>query len=247
MIRAPVPPPRRPAPVITGNGIIRGVIHFQGTPPAMRDIPNVPCHTGAQPQKEETVIISPTGGLKNVIVSLEGVGTGAPRADNAAVLDQKDCRYVPHVIAITAGQPLTIHSSDDTMHNIHIDASQNPPVNLGMTAAGQQKNVTFARPEIMRVKCDVHPWMSAYIGVFENPLFAISADDGSFQITGVPAGTYTLTAWHELYGEQKISVTVSDDKPATVESDIQGESELQSCPNPFWNIPTCPRNTHPIP
>jgi hypothetical protein len=103
------------------------------------------------------------------------------------------------------------------MHNVHIDASQNAPVNLGMTAAGQQKVITFARPEIMRVKCDVHPWMTAYIGVFENPLFAISSDDGSFQITGVPAGTYTLTAWHELYGEQKVSVTVSDDKPATVD------------------------------
>ncbi len=183
----------------------------------MRDIPNVPCHTGAPTQKEETVIVSPSGGLKNVIVSLEGIGPGAPRSDTTAVLDQKDCRYVPHVIAITAGQSLTIHSSDDTMHNVHIDASQNPPVNLGMTAAGQQKSVSFARPEIMRVKCDVHPWMTAYIGVFENPLFAISADDGSFQITGVPAGTYTLTAWHELYGEQKVSVTVSDDKPANVE------------------------------
>lgn len=212
--RTSAPPPA--APVINGKGIIRGIVRFQGTPPIMHEIPNTQCHPGAPPLKEETVIVSPTGGLKNVIVSLDA-GPGAPRASSPALLDQKDCQYVPHVIALTVGQPLTIRSSDNAMHNVHVEASENPAMNLGMTAAGQQKTVTFAMPEIMHVKCDVHPWMSAYIAVFDNPLFAVSGDDGSFEITGIPPGKYTLTSWHELYGEQKISVTVTDDIPTNVE------------------------------
>jgi plastocyanin len=208
-------PDQSPAVVareIVGNGVIRGRVVFNGTPPPMKEIPNQPCHEGAPVLKEETVIVGTNSGLKNVLISIEGVGPGKPKAD-IPLLDQKECRYIPHVIAITAGQTMTIRSSDPTMHNVHVMAEKNEPLNLGMVTAGQEKQVKFEKPEIMHAKCDVHPWMSAYIGVFENPLFAVSGDDGEFEIKGVPAGSYKLVAWHEQFGRIEQPITV-DEKTA---------------------------------
>ncbi len=191
----------------------------------MKKIENRPCHDATEPIAEEFVIVNTNGTLRNVFVYLEG----APRADGSsaepAVLDQVNCRYVPHLLGVQVGQPIRVRSSDPTLHNVRALASTNRAVNFGMTGAGQEKTISFDSPEIFPVKCDVHPWMIAYVGVFENPWFGVSDQLGSFELQRVPAGSYKLVAWHEQYGRLERSVVVSDDQPVDVEFEYRQESK----------------------
>jgi plastocyanin len=206
---------------VFGSGTIKGVVKFVGTPPLRRAIANQPCHDGAAKElKDETVVVNENGSLANVLVYLEGVpaSDGSERAP--AVLDQKDCRYVPHVVGVQVGQTLTIRSSDPTMHNVHYNASRNAPANFGMTVAGSEKPVTFNNGEFIRVKCDVHPWMTSHIGVFEHPFFSATGEgDGAFSIAKVPAGQYKLIAWHEQFGTLEQAVAVNENE--TIETNYE--------------------------
>jgi plastocyanin len=203
--------PSRPKPAF-GTGTIRGVVRFVGAPPRQADIPNQPCHEGAGPLKEETVVVNKDGTLANVFVSL----AGAPASDGSdrepALLDQKDCRYVPHAVGVQVGQTLRVRSSDPgTMHNVHYAPDRNAPANFGLTTTGAEKPVRFDSAEFIRVKCDVHPWMTGYVGVFDSPFFAVTSEkSGTFEIAKVPAGDYTLVAWHEQYGTVEQAVKVKD-------------------------------------
>lgn len=211
--------PAAPPQVVVGNGIVRGVLKFTGTPPVMKTIENRPCHDGAGPITEESVIVNANHTLRNALVWLEG----APHTDGSKtqpkVLDQVSCRYVPHVLGVQAGQKLRVRSSDPTLHNVHCLASINRAVNFGMSGAGQEKTIAFDSPEIIPVKCDVHPWMVAYIGVFANPWFAVTGGSGSFELKGIPVGSYKLVSWHERYGRLERDVTVGDEIP--VEADFE--------------------------
>ena len=180
----------------------------------MKEFDTSICHAGAPKlTAEETVLVGAGGGLKNVFLHLEGAPKSAG-PNEPAVLDQVHCRYVPHVLGVTAGQRLVVKSSDATMHNVHLIADKNPAANFGMTAAGQEKTLTFTQPETIRVKCDVHPWMTAYVIVCENPFFAVSGDDGTFEMKDLPPGEYKLVAWHELYGRLEQPISVADHKAA---------------------------------
>src|SRR3954470_4144517 len=153
-----------------GTGSIRGSVKFVGTPPARASISNKPCHEGAAPLKDETVVVNADGTLANVFVYLADAPASEGSDRPAALLDQVDCRYVPHAVAVQVGQSLRIRTSDPkTLHNVHLLASSNPQLNFGLTDAGAEKPVTFGQPEFIRTKCDVHPWMTGYIGVFESP------------------------------------------------------------------------------
>jgi hypothetical protein len=203
-----------PAKMIAGNGIVRGRVTFAGDPPVMKPIAGGHCEGSDAPILDESAIVGTGGGLKDVLVSIEGIGPGAARSESP-VLDQVGCRYVPHVLGAVAGQQIDFRSSDQTMHNVHLIGPAGDLSNFAL-APGKDRGLAFGQPQIIHVKCDVHPWMSAYIGVFENPFFAVTGDDGKFEITGVPAGTYKLSIWHEQYGKQEQNITVSDDKPAEV-------------------------------
>jgi plastocyanin len=204
--------------VLPGNGVIRGNVKFIGTPPLMKTFTSTEaCCQSDSPLADETVLVNSNGTLRNVLVYLEN----APATDGShqppALLDQVHCHYVPHVIGVQVGQTLTIRSSDPTMHNVHFICDKNPVRNLAMVQAGQEIPVKFDYAEIVKMKCDVHPWMTAWVGVFDNPFFAVTQDDGSFQIKNIPAGTYKLVALHELYGRAEQTITVADDKPADVQ------------------------------
>jgi plastocyanin len=202
-----------------GRGTLRGIVRFAGTAPQMKPITvsAEACCKTIPPLAEETAIVNPNGTLRNVFVYLEG----APQTDGtslpAALLDQEHCRYTPHVLAVQVGQPLRIRSSDPTMHNVHFNPQYNQACNFAMTSPGAEVRTTFDAPEMIRMKCDVHPWMTAWVGVFDNPYYAVTQEDGSFVIDKVPAGTYRLVAWHELYGQQDRTVTVADDQPIDAE------------------------------
>jgi plastocyanin len=211
---SPAAPPR--ALPTYGSGTVSGSVKFVGTPPPRAEIVNQPCHAGAEtPLKDETVVVNANGTLANVFVYL--VGDAAPPSDGSrndpAVLDQVSCRYVPHAVGVQVGQTLKVKSSDPTVHNVHYSPQQNRPANFGMTSAGSERPVTFDKPEFIRVKCDVHPWMTAYVGVFDNPFFAVSNEgEGRFEIPRVPAGRYRLIAWHEQYGPVEQAVDVKDNE-----------------------------------
>lgn len=209
--RTPQSAAAQSGPVRTGTGIIRGTVTLAGKPPIMASIPNQPCHAGAPPLTDESVAVDAAGHLQNVIVYIEDAPAAAVATNLPPVeLDQKDCRYVPHVVALRTGQTLHITSSDPTLHNVHGQCTANDPFNFALVAAGQSKDISFEKPEIFPLRCDVHPWMKAYGGVFAHPWFAVSGSDGSFQITGIPSGNYTLVAWHEKYGQIRIPIKAAD-------------------------------------
>lgn len=159
--------------------------------------------------------VSDNGGLGNVFVYVKD-GLGKYFFDTPAepvTMDQQGCHYVPHVFGIQVGQPLQIVNSDSTMHNVHAMATTNQEFNLGQPIQGQKNSKFFTAPEVMvRFKCDVHNWMSAYAGVLDHPYFAVTKADGGFELKHVPAGTYTIEAWHEKLGAQTQSVTLGDNE-----------------------------------
>jgi plastocyanin len=137
-------------------------------------------------------------------------GKTFPAPTTPVTLDQDGCEYKPHVMGIMVGQPYRILNNDGILHNIHTLPKINPAFNRGQPATVKEMSTTFPKPEGMfQIKCDVHPWMSAYIGVFTHPFFAVTKPDGKFSITGLDAGTYEITAWHERLGTQSATVTVT--------------------------------------
>jgi hypothetical protein len=159
----------------------------------------------------QTVEGGADGTLKNVLVFVRDGVTGAyPAPTSAATLNQVGCVYVPHVLGVMAGQPLQIINSDPTLHNIHPMPMTNTGFNIGMPVEGMKQTKVFSKAEApFPVKCDVHPWMSAYIGVFSHPFFGVSNEQGEVELKNLPAGTFRVQAWQEKYGVQTQSVTVA--------------------------------------
>ncbi len=160
----------------------------------------------------QEIVANPNGTLKNVFVYLkEGVSGTFPAPAEPVKFDQKNCWYDPHVFGLRVGQPVEIWNSDDTLHNVHAYPEKSTPFNLGMPVKGMKLQKTFTAPEVMvKIKCDVHPWMQAYAGVLDHPFFSVSGAEGTFDLKGVPAGTYTVEAWHEKLGTQTQQITLAD-------------------------------------
>jgi plastocyanin len=190
--------------------------------PEMRDIQNEPCCKSAPPTlKEETVVTGTDGALANVFVYVENAPAGGGHAEPEATIDQMHCRYVPRVVGVQVGQPLRITSSDATFHNVHYTPEKNPHVNLAFPDRDTVgKIVRFDQPEFVPLRCDVHRWMAAYVGVFANPFFATTDSAGRFEIKGLPPGTYTVVTWHERYPPTRRTVTVTTDRLDGVDFDL---------------------------
>jgi hypothetical protein len=194
------------------GGTISGVVKYSGKLVKRKPVNmagNAQCnqfHKGNFPQHERWVFGKTKDGksdtLANVLVyvskGLEGKKFAAPK--KAALLNQKGCRYEPHVLAIMVGQPLEIANSDAWMHNVTNNglAENNDPFNVAMPFVGKLKPMKFKKELKMAVRCSVHPWMEAYIHVLDHPYFAITGADGSFTIKGLPAGKYEVSVLHEM-------------------------------------------------
>ncbi|MBI3269844.1 MAG: carboxypeptidase regulatory-like domain-containing protein [Planctomycetes bacterium] len=212
-----------------GTAAVNGKIVFKGEKPkrARINMSGVQecndMHGEEEPVYEESVVVNDNGTLKNVFVyvtkGLEGKAFTAP--ETPVVLDQKGCMYSPHVFGIMMGQKLEIKNSDPLMHNIHAMPTKNEGFNKSQPfVGGKSKTITqsFAEVEVpVLFKCEVHGWMGCYGCVVSNPFYAVSSDQGAFELKGLPAGTYELTAWHEQYGTQTASVTVGDKETKSVD------------------------------
>jgi plastocyanin len=155
----------------------------------------------------------------NVFVYVKSglAGKKFPTPATAVAFDQKGCTYHPHILGMMVNQKLEIKNSDETLHNVHSLPKNSKQFNIAQPKKGMKMTQTFDKPEVMvKVKCEVHNWMSAYIGVLDHPFFAVSNDKGAFEIKNLPAGEYELEAWHEKYGTKtmKVSVGAADTKTA---------------------------------
>ena len=202
--------------IIYAGGSITGTITFEGKAPKMK-----PLKLDADPicvvnneiaPKKEWLILDKNKGVKNVLVFVtEGLNIDYSPPEEPVVIDQKGCIYSPHVLGIMAGQQLDILNNDGTLHNIHALPKVNKEFNKAQPRSKKKLSVKFEKPEApFKVKCDVHPWMGAYIGVFDHPCFAVSGDDGTYIISDLKPGEYVIEAWHEKLGSQTANVTVSD-------------------------------------
>jgi plastocyanin len=195
---------------------ITGTVTFSGTPPKLPPIAmdaDPACakmHPKGAPN--EVLVLGSGNTMGNVLVSVsKGLPAGKtyPAPKTAAVLDQKGCQYVPRVLGIQVGQPYRILNSDGIMHNVNALAKVNRGFNRPMPGTMKEVTGTFDREEnIFQMKCDVHPWMTAYVAVLSHPFYSVTAPDGKFTISGLDAGTYVITAWHERLGTQTATVTV---------------------------------------
>ena len=197
---------------------ITGGITLKGTPPAEREItpikddPNCSAmYPGALP-KTQFYVVDANGDLADVVVSLKGISGKSTGASAPAVeLDQKGCLYTPQILAIQTGQKLVVKNSDPCVHNVHTEPTDNPSSNQVQMPGGADLTYTFEKPEpFLKFKCDVHPWMFAWVTVFDHPYFAISGKDGKFTIKNVPPGKYTLEAVHRKLGTQTAEIEVKD-------------------------------------
>ena len=214
-VAAPAAAPAAPA----GSGSVTGRILFAGAKPAPKFLTgmdaNPQClkqHGGKAPAAED-VVVNEDGTLANVFVWVKsGPVPASPVPSTRVKLDQVKCVYVPHVAAVMVGQELEIHNSDPVNHNIHPLPMENREWNESQPPQGEPKIKTFAKAEQMiPFKCNVHPWMRAYVNVVPHAFFAVTGADGKFELKGLPPGDYVIEAVHEKFGPQEVKVTVGAD------------------------------------
>jgi hypothetical protein len=206
---------------VTNGGAIAGTVRFEGAP-----APRTPVEIskdrevcGVAPHYDESLVVGADGGIRNAVVSLVDVATGAPLvAQKDVEFDQKGCEYAPHVLALPAGSTIDIVNSDGILHSVRTESKRNPALDMAQPPFKRViVTAPLKYPELIEVSCDAHNWMHGWWFVAGNPYYAVTGDAGRFAIKDVPPGTYTLEAWQEKLGTQRRKVTVEAGKTATVD------------------------------
>jgi plastocyanin len=182
-------------------------------------------NTGTRPV-QAIVVRAADGGLANVLVDLEGTFPSSGPPAEVLTVDQQKCVYTPRVIGAHVGQTLRIKNDDAVLHNVHGVSMAGNDFNFSQPTAGMTRDIVLKGPDIvLRLKCDIHSWMIAYIAVESHPYFSVSAADGSFTIGNVSAGRFTIRAWHERYGELRQTVNVMAGKSVTADFVYSGKEQ----------------------
>lgn len=203
--------------ILNAGGTVRGVVTYDGPVPRMKAIKMAADPVCAakhdKPVESEWLLLGENQEVANVFIYVkEGLeGKTFPVPEEPVVLDQAGCVYSPHVFGIQVSQPLDILNSDGTLHNVHATAKENRGFNEAMPAVRKKITKTFDKSEIMiKVKCDVHPWMECYVGAVDHPYFTVTDNTGVFEIQNLPPGAYTIEAWHERLKTRTATVTVKE-------------------------------------
>ena len=207
---------RQPTPLdLSTAATISGQVRFAGAVPEQTVLQLggwsecAAQHPGGRPYAGDILVND--GKLQNAVVYVkEGLGDRVFAVPTEPVtIDQKGCVFLPRIAAVQVDQPLRFLNSDPTAHNVHGLPKNSPQWNFSLGVKGASRTISVDKPEAMiEIKCDVHPWMRAYLGVFDHPYFALSGADGSFALKDLPPGEYTIEAWHERFGtrSQKVSL-----------------------------------------
>jgi len=214
---------------------IMGNVKYDGDAPKLREIKMDADPICLTHNKEavlpQTIVLDEDKNMGNIFVHIT---RGLPRKDfdlpgEAAVITQKGCMYNPHVIGVMAGQPLKILNPDGTLHNVHAMPKINKEFNLAMPKFRKETTKVFDEPEFMfPIKCDVHPWMGAWIAVMEHPFFSVTGKDGNFAIDNLPAGEYVIEAWHEKLGPKKMQVTLAEGETKEIDFSFSRPKKKQA-------------------
>jgi hypothetical protein len=205
-----------------GSGTIAGKVSFSGAPPEPQRVKlsaDPKCAAMHKGGLELRPLKMKDGGLADALVYVKsGIGGSYTAPAEPLLLDQIGCDYEPHMIVLMAGQPLKIRNSDDTLHNVHPRPALNKEFNIGQPRKGMEATRTLEKPELMiPTGCEVHPWMRAYISVLTHPFFAVTKEDGSYEIRALPDGEYEIEAVHSQLKSVMGKVTVKDGKASTLD------------------------------
>jgi plastocyanin len=207
-----------PPLLAAGGGTVSGRVVLVGDAPQAKKIEITKDREKCGSEKiSEELVVSPDRGIKNAVVSLNGV-KGSAAGAATPVLDQKGCVFSPRVVIATPGKPVDILNNDGILHNVHTYSSKNPPINKAQPAFKKKMTESFSQAEIIKVTCDAHPWMTGWIVVTDQPAAATDGA-GAFKLTDVPAGNHTLEIWHETLGKvsKQISVKAGEETKVTIE------------------------------
>jgi len=198
---------------VPANGSVTGTVKYAGKAPAKTKLP-VTKDTevcGKEEHFDESLVVGANGGIKDVIVSITGVTGGKPLSALGSdfVIDQKGCRYNPHVSIAPVKTPIRVLNPDGILHNVHSYSTKNKEFNMSQPKFLKEKKITYDFAELVTLKCDVHGWMNAKLMVVDHPYYALTDANGNFTIADVPAGTYTVEFWQEKLGKQTTKMTVT--------------------------------------
>lgn len=233
--RPPEPPPAPPEPApaipaayrtldpVADGGRVEGVVRLTGVVPKLRPRPVTrdAAACGAADHPNLSLLVGDGGTVRNAVVSLLGVSAGKKPGTLRPELDQRGCEYVPYLQVVPIGASLLVRNSDPVSHNVHAwDARSETLFNVGTAVQGMtfDQPLTVAGP--VKVKCDVHPWMFAWLWVAETPYAVVTDEKGRFALSDVPPGTYTARVWHELLAERRVSVTVPPSATARLDVEL---------------------------
>lgn len=218
---APVPAGAQPA-ASQGNGTIAGKVVFKGKhTPAKLPVGKDKDVCGDS-KVDASLVVAGDGGVKDAVVQIAGLREGRT-APKEAVLDQVKCEYVPHVLVVPAGGTVKIMNGDGILHNVHTVSKENKPFNRAQPKFMKEITETFAKPEVIAVRCDVHGWMSGWIVVTDNVLYDVSQADGTIRLADVPVGKYSLEVWHEKLGKTTQQVEVKAGETVNVTFEFQAK------------------------
>lgn len=212
---------------VKDGGSISGTVKFAGAAPAPKklEVSKDKEVCGKSAKTDQSLVVS-NGNLVNAVVTITDIKTGKKMDMKKVKLTQKDCEYQPHVLAFPAGSVVEIENPDGILHNVHSYSKANPAFNVAQPKFKKTIEQKIEKPEAINLKCDVHGWMSGWLVATENPYFAVTDNSGSFKLTDVPPGTYTVQVWHETLGNeaaktkpvtQKVTVKAKEDAKVNFE------------------------------
>jgi plastocyanin len=209
----------------SAGGTVAGKVTYTGTAPKMKQIDMAKEPSCAKehttPVMNESVVAGEGNTLGDVVVYISAGGAPSTVPSTPVTFDQKGCQYLPHVLPMQAGQQLEIKNDDQTSHNIHPMSQVNPEWNKSQPPGAPPIQTTYAKPEFIPVKCNVHPWMHGYFAVLNTSHSTVSGSDGTYSLSGLPPGKYTVTAWQERFGTQSQEVTIAGSETAKLDFSLK--------------------------